>query len=389
MLNKPITFDSFIRGCIYVAVFVGALYLISYLSGVLLPFFIAWGIAYLIFPMVEFVQYRMRVRSRALSISLTLCLIIAVLSLLCALIIPPFIEESLRFKSLIVNYIHNRTNNQSIPDLVNQFVRDYFETSDWKALLSDGNVIEIVRQVAPGVGGLLTQTYHLMNSIVTFAATLLYLFFILLDYEQIAKGWKRLLPAGQHSNASSVIGKVRSNMGSYFRSQSIIALCVGVLFAVGFSIIDFPMAIGLGLFVGLLNLVPYLQLVGLIPTVLLALLKASDTGENFWVILFMALAVFAVVQLIQDLVLTPRIMGKAMGLNPAMMLLSLSIWGALLGFIGLIIGLPLTNIIVAYIEELVLNSRNDGLAEFASPDNNEGKEHTGGGNPRCMNSGFR
>lgn len=358
MLDKPMTFDSFIRGCIYIAVFVGALYLINYLSGVLLPFFVAGVIAHLIFPMVRFVQVRMRVHNCALSIAITLCAIIGILSLLCCLIIPPFVEESLRFKDLIVNFIHNKTNNSSIPDMVNQLVHDYFEASDWKTLLTDGNVIGIVRQIAPGVGGLIAQTYHLMNSIVTFAATLLYLFFILLDYEQIASGWKRLLPASQCSNASNVIGKVRSNMGSYFRSQSIIAMCVGVLFSIGFWIIDFPMSIGLGLFIGLLNLVPYLQMVGLIPTILLALLKASDTGDNFWMILLMALAVFAIVQLIQDLVLTPRIMGKAMGLNPAMMLLSLSVWGALLGFIGLIIGLPLTNIIVAYIDEF-LSDRND------------------------------
>lgn len=381
MLDKPITFDSFIRGCIYVAVFVGALYMINYLSGVLLPFFVAWGIAFMIFPMVKFVQYRMHVKNRVLSITITLSAIVAVLWLLFSLMLPPFVEESMRFKSLIVNYIHNRTNNQTIPELVNELLHDYLETSDWKGLLSDGNAIQILRQVAPGVGGLLVRTYHLMNSIVTFAATLLYLFFILLDYEQISDGWRRLLPAGQRSNASSVIGKVRANMGSYFRSQSLIALCVGVLFAIGFSIIDFPMAIGLGLFVGMLNLVPYLQMVGLIPTVLLALLKAADTGDNFWVILLMALAVFGVVQLIQDFILTPRIMGKAMDMNPAMMLLSLSVWGSLLGFIGLIIGLPLTNIIVAYIEEFALDRRDQRLAEFASPDNDEGKEHTGCENP--------
>jgi predicted PurR-regulated permease PerM len=142
-------------------------------------------------------------------------------------------------------------------------------------------------------------------------------------------------------------------MGNYFRGQSLVALCVGILFAIGFSIIDFPMAIGLGLFIGLLNLIPYLQMVGIIPTIMLALLKAYDTGGSFWLILLSALAVFAVVQTIQDMILTPRIMGKAMGLNPAMMLLSLSVWGALLGFIGLIIALPLTTLIIAYVNEWI------------------------------------
>ena len=62
---------------------------------------------------------------------------------------------------------------------------------------------------------------------------------------------------------------------------------------------------------------------------------------------------FLVVQLITDMILTPKIMGKAMGLNPAVLLLSLSVWGALLGFIGLIIALPLTTLLIAYYQRYV------------------------------------
>ena len=64
------------------------------------------------------------------------------------------------------------------------------------------------------------------------------------------------------------------------------------------------------------------------------------------------------VQATQDLFLTPKIMGKSMGLNPAIMLLSLSIWGALLGFIGLIVALPLTTLIISYYNEFVIPRRN-------------------------------
>ena len=114
------------------------------------------------------------------------------------------------------------------------------------------------------------------------------------------------------------------------------------------------MAIGLGLFIGVLNLIPYLQLVGFIPTIILALVKAADTGQSFWLILFCALMVFAVVQTIQDVVLTPKIMGHVTGLNPAIILLSLSIWGSLLGIIGLIIALPLTTLLISYYRRFVL-----------------------------------
>ena len=132
------------------------------------------------------------------------------------------------------------------------------------------------------------------------------------------------------------------------------AFCVGVLFSIGFLIIDFPMAVGLGMFIGLLNMVPYLQIAGLIPTILLAIVKAADTGQSFWIVLLMALAVFAVVQIIQDTFLTPKIMGKVTGLNSAIILLSLSIWGSLLGMLGMIIALPMTTLLLTYYQKYVI-----------------------------------
>ena len=83
------------------------------------------------------------------------------------------------------------------------------------------------------------------------------------------------------------------------------------------------------------------------------MLKAADTGQDFWVVFGMAVLVFAVVQVITDLIVTPKIMGKAMRLNPAILLLSLSVWGTLLGFIGLIVALPLTTLIIAYWQRYV------------------------------------
>lgn len=114
------------------------------------------------------------------------------------------------------------------------------------------------------------------------------------------------------------------------------------------------MAIALGLFIGALNMVPYLQIIGFLPTIVLAILKAADTGENFWVILAGALIVFIVVQAIQDGFLVPRIMGKITGLNPAIILLSLSIWGSLLGMLGMIIALPLTTLMLSYYQRFII-----------------------------------
>ncbi len=352
-MSQPITFDRLIRIITLAIVFIAVLALINYLSGVLLPFFIAFGIAYLLYPLVLFFQQKARLRNRVLSIAVVLVLVIAVLTGFFMLIVPSFIDQTIRLEELISSYLTKVGQNKSVPALLEEFVLPYISDYDWLNQLENGQLISIIQKVIPGVGGVLSQAFHIIGGLVTFCVTLLYLFFILLDYEQITEGWSRLWPKHSRGHMINVSDRVRTNMGNYFRGQSLIALCVGILFAIGFSIIDFPMAIGLGLFIGMLNLIPYLQMVGIIPTIMLALLKAYDTGGSFWLILLSALAVFAVVQTIQDMVLTPRIMGKAMGLNPAMMLLSLSVWGALLGFIGLIIALPLTNLILAYVNEWI------------------------------------
>ncbi|MBR5070263.1 MAG: AI-2E family transporter [Bacteroidales bacterium] len=351
--RQPITLDRLIRAITLAAVFIAVLALINYLSGVLLPFFVAFGIAYLLYPLVLFVQHKLKLKNRVLSIVVTLVMVIAVVAGFFSLIVPSFIEQTVRLEQLITSYLSKVGQNKSVPSLLEEFVLPYISDYDWLTLLENGNIIEIVQKVLPGVGGVLSQAFSIIGGLVTIIVTLLYLFFILLDYEQLSQGWQRLWPKASRGHVQNVVGRMRTNMGNYFRGQSLVALCVGILFAIGFSIIDFPMAIGLGLFIGLLNLIPYLQLVGIIPTIMLALLKAYDTGGSFWLILLSAFAVFAVVQTIQDMVLTPRIMGKAMGLNPAIMLLALSVWGALLGFIGLIIALPLTNLILAYVNEWI------------------------------------
>ena len=165
------------------------------------------------------------------------------------------------------------------------------------------------------------------------------------------------LPERYRPFAQKLVKDVEQGMNLYFRGQGMVAFCVGVLFSIGFLIIDFPMAIGLGMFIGLLNMVPYLQLVGFIPAILLAVVKAADTGQSFWLIMLGVLIVFAVVQVIQDTILTPRIMGHVTGLNPAIILLSLSIWGSLLGILGMVIALPMTTLLITYYQRYVIKNK--------------------------------
>ena len=354
MFEQKITFDSFIRSITVLCLSVGAVWLLNTLSSVLLPFFIAWLLAYLLYPLVRFIQHRLRLRNRILSIVVALLFVFALLAGFIALIVPPIIKETIHIAELTTLYFHDVMTQTNMSKYI-QNVVDYLSNKNTLVnLVQQSSFIDAMQTVMLQTWNVVSSTVNVALSVLGVFVVLLYMFFILVDYEKICQGWVNLIPAGKRDFASMVVQDVKNGMNAYFRGQSLIALIVGILFSIGFLIIDFPLAIGLGLFIGLLNLVPYMQLFGFIPTILLAILKATETGESFWFIMLCALAVFAVVQLIQDMYLTPRIMGHVMGLNPAIILLSLSIWGSLMGIIGLIIALPLTTLLLSYYRRFIL-----------------------------------
>lgn len=356
MEKKKITFDSFIRGSICCILIVGALMLVERLSGVLLPFFIAWLIAYLVYPLVKLFQYKLRMRSRILAIFCALLSITAVGSILFYLIVPPMLAEFGKVNDLLITYFTNGLqNNANVPQSLSKFIHENVDIQALNRLLSEENIMNAIQTTVPKLWALLSQSVSLLFSIFASFIILLYIIFILLDYESIAEGWIHLLPSKYRNFTANLVTDMQNGMNKYFRGQALVALCVGILFSIGFLIIDFPLAIGLGLFIGALNMVPYLQIIGFLPTIMLAILKAADTGQNFWVILALATAVFAVVQIIQDTLIVPKIMGKITGLNPAIILLSLSIWGSLMGMLGMIIALPLTTLMLSYYQRFIIN----------------------------------
>ena len=353
MLEKKITFDSFIRGALTVLFLIIVFILLNRLSGALLPFFIAWLVAYFMYPLVKFYQYRLRLKHRVLSILAAMLTVIVALALIVTFFVPSVVEEFVRLKDLLVQYFAQGSHNATIPGTVENFIKENIDPHYLQQFFTEENFVNTMRSLTPRVWSLVNHSVSFVVGLFASFIILLYIFFILLDYESIANGWIKLIPAKHRDFVQAVATDVEVSMNRYFRGQALVAFLVGVLFSIGFLIIDFPLAIGFGLFIGLLNMVPYLQLIALVPTVLLALLKAADTGENFWLILALAMVVFCVVQLIQDAVIVPKVMGKITGLNPAVILLSLSVWGSLLGVLGMIIALPLTTLILAYYKQFI------------------------------------
>ena len=352
--QKPFTFDRVIRILITAGFLAGFVWLLGYLSDVLLPFAIAVLLAYLTNPLVSLVQKKISHRTAAVFVSLFLIIVVAVLA--GWVMIPMVTGEIVQMGTILSKLANDAELTQKAADLLPPdilgVIKDFASRPDVQDLFKSEKLWQTASQVAqkllPGIWGLISGTASFIIGLVGLAVIALYCIFLLLDYESFSRGWKEMIPPAYRDSVIGFVNDFESAMSNYFRGQAAIASICGILFAIGFALIGLPLGILLGLFMGLLNMVPYLQLIGFIPAILLAVFHSLESSTSIWLVLGLTGVVFAVVQIIQDAVLTPKIMGKVTGMNPAMIMLSLSIWGKLLGFLGLIIALPLTYLLLVY-----------------------------------------
>jgi len=356
--ERPYTFDRVVRIVITLTVLTALFFLTRRLSGVLLPFLIAWLLAYLLQPVVHFFQYKLKFKYRFVAIFATLLLFIGILTGLGFLLVPMMISEIEKAIVLINSFFRNVDVNSILPIAWQNQLAEYLNQLNLQTLLGDDKFMSIVQKLLPQVWNFIGSSLNFVLGLAVIVIIFLYLFFILMDYERISEKWIELVPIKYRPLITNIVQDVQDGMNRYFRGQALIAMCVGILFMIGLSIIRLPLAIVLGLCIGILNLGPYLELLGIIPCAFMALLKASETNENFWMIALSIAAVWLTVQAIQDLILVPRIMGKYTGLHPALILLSLSIWGSLLGFAGMIIALPITSLILSYYKRFIIKGEN-------------------------------
>ncbi len=369
---KPYTFDRVIRIILTVIGIIGAFYVLNLLKDALLPFVVAWLLAYLINPMVLYCQNRLRLKNRLLAIIATLLTIITLLTVAFVALMPSIVAEIDKSTEIIRSLSKSTQHAPIVEQAWYQSLLEKINLDDLAKMMNSEEWAKLLESTLTQVWSILSGSVNQIIAIVGWLIVLLYLVFILIDYDNIIDGAKRLIPQKYREITLSILADVEDGMNRYFRGQSLIALIVGILFSIGFVIIGLPLAIPLGLFVGMLNLVPYLQIVGIIPTVLLCLLGTYGGAQSFWSLFGLSLIVYAVVQTIQDVYITPKIMGRATGLNPAVILLSLSIWGSLMGVMGMIIALPLTSLLLAYYKKYIL--RDVDVKEESITDQQEEKQ---------------
>ena len=351
-------FDRVVRMVLTVLTIGVGIYVINFLSPVLWPFVLGFILAYIFEPIVEWLQRVTHMRNRVVPVILTLLLVAGGIVLAFWFLIPYLIDEFTSLGRMLTAYAKSSFNIPYVPAIVHDYIREYVDIDQISAWLTKEQGLKFVNQVATGTWSVVGGTMSAIMSVMSWLIVLLYMFFVMLDFDKLSKTLKGAIPPRYRRMAFKIIGDVQSTMSRYFRGQALVSLFVGIIFAIEFYIIGLPMAIVFGLFIGVLNMVPYLQLLSIPIAAFLCLVATVATGGSFWVLFGWTIAAYLICQLIQDLVLIPLIMRSQMGLNPAIIFLALSLWAYVLGFIGLIIALPLTTLIISYYCEYVLHQPN-------------------------------
>ena len=354
LFRQEITFDRFIRGTLFVALLALFVAGINWLSAVLLPFFAAWAIAWILAPVVNFLYVRCYIRPRFVAVVLTLILAIAIAVGALWLIVPPFLDGILHIKDALLRYLQNDSGHVVLPNWMQNLLQEWLDSLQLENKLKQGNVLQMLRTSLPHVWNVVQSTANVVVSLASSAFALLYLVLLLADYDHYATVWLKYVPRSQRAFLEKLSNDAAHNMRGYFRGQMLVAISNGVMFSIGFWLIGLPMPVGMGIFVGVLSFIPYIQVLGILPAALLSLLQMADTGSSFWGMMALVFLVYVVVQVLQDTIFTPRIMGQIMGLSPAVVLLSLSVWGYIAGIIGLMVALPLTTLMLAYYQRYIL-----------------------------------
>jgi len=349
------------------AVFFALLY---YLSDVLTPFVIAFLLAYILNPLVNILQKKIKYRWVAAILVLLIVLVICIGAAF--VFIPMMIDQGVNLGRLLQKYAHNSAWKETLikylPDEFLEKIQHIWEEKDFEPVMNKLQNMDLLKisqsilgKILPGAVGVFSGVGKVLIWFIGIFMVALCLVLMLLDFENMKKNLALHIPKEYSERVLQFFGSFDNIMSKYFRAQTSIAAIVGVLFAISFNVMGLPMGLPFGLFIGVLNMVPYMQIASIPIAAFLGLIYSLETGIAFWQVVLIITAIYGGIQVLQDMVITPKIMGGVLGLSPILILMSLAIWGKLLGFLGFVLAIPFTCIAIATYKSYLV--RNKGLSK--------------------------
>jgi predicted PurR-regulated permease PerM len=343
---------------VFATIFVVCVFLIFWLlyrlQTVILLFFVAMVLGTAIRPAVEWL-YRRGI-SRTDGVILVYILIASLFTAFLAIIMPLLAEQTTQL-------------SQNLPEF-------YITVRNW-LLDSDNRLLRNIGARSPAQIGLLfnsnsttenvldqvTKTILYVNVLIKGLLSMLAIFLLAYYWNQegqsVIRTILRLIPPHRKKEFLEFIDHVELKMGAYIRGQAILCLIIGVLAFLAYILIGLPFALALGIFAGVMEMIPVFgPAIGAIPALLVALSIGPE--KAIWVVIATVL-----IQTAENIYLLPRVMNKSMGVNPIIILLSIVAFGSVFGFAGVLLALPLAAILQFVINRIVTSP--DDLNSDAQP----------------------
>ena len=211
-VQKKYDFDRVVRMVLTVLTIAVGVWLVNYLSPVLMPFVVGFILAYIIEPLVEWLQRKMRIKTRGIAVVLALIIVIAVITGLCWLVIPYLIDEFGAMSKQLAAYAKSSLRIPYVPSEINEFIQRYIDLEKLNELFSKQQWMDLINKAASGAWSVVGGTMSVIFSIVSWFIVLLYMFFILLDFNKLSRAFKAAIPARYRRMALRIFGDVADTM---------------------------------------------------------------------------------------------------------------------------------------------------------------------------------
>ncbi len=325
----------------------------------LVPFFLGFILAYLLVPLVDFLdrhapRFLKRWKlSRRLAIILVYLLVLGGIAGLLAYFIPALSSQAQEFGRILPSYIRQAerlltVDIQSLLERIPEGIRDTVETTVENAVVTLG---ETLRR---GVEGTLRTLWQTLGFIIGVLIVPIWLFYVLNDTDRLRRSVKRMIPERMDADVRNIITIVDGLLSAYVRGQLLVCLLVGVMTTILLLVFRINLALLLGTFAGLFEIVPFLgPWIGAVPAVLIALLRSPMTA--LWVALG-----FLAIQQIEANFLSPRISGQAVRFHPAIVMILVVVGSEVAGLLGVLLAVPVSAVVRDVFQYLYLRTTERG-----------------------------
>lgn len=304
-----------IKTLVTVVLFALALWVIYLIKDVIILLSIAFILMSALSPIVA--RLEKRNIPRGFAVAIVYFVMIAILATIFAVILPLFIQQIINLINNFPTYIDKLSSLSSLVPINNQ---DFFSTLSQEASKLSSNILRITLSVFSGV--------------VSFLTVAVLTFYLLLDEKNLKVRLKESLPPAQSDRIMGIIFAVQRKLGAWVRGQLILSLIIGTLYFIGLWVLNVDFALALGLIAGLLEVVPVFgPIIAAIPAVLIAFTESP-------VLALAVIALFFIVQQLEGHIIVPKVMQRAVGVSPLIVLLALLIGGKLQGIIGILLSVP-------------------------------------------------